>query len=73
MERNMWVKATGCESNTCVEVMAHEHTDRCDSGKCVEVFASDPTIGMVYVNKNTFTVNEWRVFVDGVRAGEFDV
>lgn len=45
----------------------------CDSGNCVEVFASEPNIGMVYIRENSFTAEEWRVFVAAVKAGEFDV
>lgn len=37
----------------------------------MEVFATEPTIGMVHVNKNSFTYEEWREFVKGVKAGEF--
>ena len=66
METNKWIKSSECESNTCVEVM------KCDSGKCVEVLHRAAT-DMVYVNKLSFTTDEWRVFVAGVKAGEFDV
>lgn len=56
-----WIKAAGCDAGTCVEVA---HTD----------------LGLVYVrdSKNlkqeplVFTAQEWQVFLDGVRDGQFD-
>jgi hypothetical protein len=70
MKTNTWITSSACETGDCVEVMA------CDTGACVEVFASTGNGdggGMVYVKKNSFTYGEWRAFVKGVRAGEFDV
>lgn len=58
-----WQRATRCSgvNTTCVEVATA--TDG------VAVRDSKDPAGPVL----RFTVEEWRVFVDGVRAGEFDV
>lgn len=48
----------------------------CANGECVEVAAQDGTI--LVRNPGTpgsvvrFTTDEWRVFTDGVRSGEYD-
>lgn len=49
-------------------------SSRCDAGACVEVSVGDP----ILVRNSTepdqivrFTKEEWRVFVAGVRMGEF--
>lgn len=61
---------------------AYLRASRCSSGGCVEVAiagAGDQATIDVRDGKQsggavlTFTALEWRVFVAGVRAGEFDV
>jgi Domain of unknown function (DUF397) len=49
----------------------------CDSGACVEVAAIDEVIAVRDAKAPNgtvlqFTRPEWRAFVDGVRAGDFD-
>lgn len=59
-----WTKSTFCESGTCVEVLV-------------------PVIGDVLLRRSrdrlsgntilTFTKDEWDAFIQGVKAGEFDL
>jgi hypothetical protein len=53
-------------------------SSRCNSGGCVEVAIDDTTVRVR--NSTTpaapgtaFTADEWRVFVEGVKAGDFDL
>lgn len=80
----MFRKAEGCGDGTCVEVdldaVLFVRADGCDSGTCVEIGAC-ACGGEVLVrdSKNPtgpvlgFTRDEWKVFVTGVKNGEFDV
>lgn len=63
MQTNKWTKSSRCSADSpqCVEV---RHTD----GNYVEVRNSG-TNSVV----NTFSVDEWNTFLDGVRAGDFDI
>jgi hypothetical protein len=67
-----WTKARGCESAHCLEV-------GCGDGACVEV--GSPGEGAVSLrgtgplsNSDVITVTseEFRVFVTGAKAGDFD-
>lgn len=72
-----WLRSSHCGGGECVEVGWHRAP--CDAGTCVEV----NTVGVqdtVLVRSSTdphtvvsFTRDEWRVFIDGVKGGEFDV
>lgn len=65
MERSEFASATWRKSNLS------------NDGNCVEVAYVPDQVG-VRDTKNrdgdmlTFSTNSWRVFLDGVRAGEFD-
>ncbi|MCT2282359.1 DUF397 domain-containing protein [Micromonospora chalcea] len=62
MEPNVWRKSSRSGSNgQCTEVK--------DTGVDVLVRDSKNPSGSVLA----FTRDEWRAFVDGVRAGEFDI
>lgn len=72
-----WVKSSRSMSTNCVEV-AFAKSSQSAATSCVEVAAcschvrvrdsKDPT-GPVL----TFTRDEWAAFIDGARAGEFDL
>jgi hypothetical protein len=78
----MYRKSSLCrfDSPQCVEVDIPFHTaSACTLGGCVEVGASTKA-HVVLVRNSTrpdevasFTADEWRVFVAGVKAGEFDL
>lgn len=55
-----WRRASGCDSNTCVEVAYADDVLVRDS--------KDPD-GPVL----RFTPDEWTAFTEGVRGGEFDL
>ena len=55
---NAWRKSSQCTASNCVEVMADGQT----------VLVRDSKSGQVL----GYAVDEWRAFVDGVKAGEFD-
>lgn len=61
MRKNEWVKSSRCSVRDCVEV---QH---------------DPTGNGVFVRSSrthrtvTFDAAEWRMFIEGVKNGEFDV
>jgi hypothetical protein len=70
-----WRKSSFCDTGSCVE---WQRSSRCDAGNCVEVHVPVPGNVLVQDSKNpgvilTFTDEEWRDFVAGVKAGEFDV
>jgi len=54
-----WKRSSRCESNGCVEVMLDP----------AQVWVSGTDEWQIL----KFTADEWRVFVAGVKAGEFDV
>lgn len=54
-----WKKSSFCADASCVEVM------KTDAGVWVQNPEGGSMIG--------FTFEEWRAFVQGVKAGEFDV
>lgn len=63
MEPNKWTKSSRCaaDSPQCVEV---RHTD----GNYVEARQSGkPEVVL------TYSVDEWTTFIEGVKAGDFDV
>ncbi|GAA1820097.1 DUF397 domain-containing protein [Planosporangium flavigriseum] len=62
MERNVWLKSSRSGSNgQCTEVR--------DRGDAIDVRDSkNPTGPML-----TFTPADWAAFVEGVKAGEFDL
>ena len=51
----------------------------CDNGECVEVAVADDDSTIVRDGKDpdgprlTFSVDEWTAFLQGAKAGEFDV
>jgi hypothetical protein len=62
VERNVWFKSSRSGNNgQCTEVR--------DRGDAIDVRDSKNPIGPVL----TFTPAEWAAFVEGVRAGEFDL
>lgn len=56
-----WRKARACGSGSCVEVMTH-------NGDVLVRSSREPAGGHL-----TFTADEWRVFIDGAKNGEFDI
>lgn len=54
-----WVRSTRCGSNACVEVSFDRR----------RVYVRDN----MHIGHLTYTHAEWRAFLEGVRAGEFDV
>jgi len=50
---------------------------RCDTANCVEASLGDTSVAIRNSDKpdqyNVFTIAEWRTFIEGVKAGEFDV
>jgi len=59
-----WRKSKSCPNNaTCVEVFVSPKT-----GLVGVRDGSEPEAGALW-----FTPAEWRAFIDGVKAGEFDV
>lgn len=62
--------------------MEFRRPKKCDTSACVEVAIAPPGINAVAVRNPqpwnghrtvTFTKDEWRLFVDAVKACEFDV
>ena len=74
---SMWFKSTKCDTNACVEV-AFAKSSFCDTGACAEV-SMDPGTGEVTFRSSEsgqdvmFTAAEWDAFINGAKAGEFDV
>lgn len=58
-----WIKSTSCEASGCVEV--------------APVGTINPTVGVrnshVPGEVVWFTIPEWAAFLEGVKAGEFDL
>ena len=74
-----WIKSSKCYQNECVEVSFHR-SSKCLDGNCVEVATVgdvEPTVGV----RNSripgevvwFDTSEWRTFLEGVKAGDFDL
>lgn len=65
---NGWVTAR-CDTGSCVQA-------RCESGNCVEAEASGGLVILRSTNdvnvELSITREEWNVFVDSVKAGDFD-
>lgn len=77
MTAGNWVKSTCCEANACLEVT---FTKASFSGNeaCVEYHAHNDAVH-VRDSKDpdgpflTFTPQEWNAFIQGAKAGEFDL
>ena len=71
-----WRKSSYSTINGCVEVAWRKATASGHTG-CVEVAVDGPAV-LVRNSRDpdgarlTFTLHEWAVFVEGVKAGEFD-
>lgn len=70
-----WTRSSYCDSNTCVE---WRRADACSAdADCVEIAHTDDSI-QLRDSKDpdgpvlTFTADEWRAFLAGAKAGEFD-
>lgn len=67
-----WRRA--CDSNGCVEVA---YVAACDTGACVEVLNDGDRVlvrsSLKPEGVADITRDEWVVFLDGVKRGEFDV
>lgn len=61
--QNNWTRSSTCSSGTCVEVR------RLPDIQEVAIRNSKPGWSSALV----FSEEEWRVFVEGVKRGEFDV
>jgi hypothetical protein len=59
-DKDGWRKASSCASGECVEVAKQD-------GAILMRDSKDPSAGTL-----TYTVDEFRAFVQGIRAGEFD-
>jgi hypothetical protein len=55
---NLWKKSSKCGTNACVEAKITKHV----------VVLKDDTGSMVI-----YSHDEWQAFIDGVKAGEFDL
>ena len=78
-------KSSFCESAHCVEVAFASSTQCADAcvnvATCVEVGKPDDTCDMIHVRDSkdptgpvlNFTRDEWKAFLLGAKAGEFDV
>lgn len=58
--RGMWHRSSFCDTTTCVEVQLGDQILIRDS--------KDPRSPML-----SYSRDEWRAFIEGVRAGEFDL
>lgn len=74
-----WVKSSRCNGTSdCVEVSWRRST-KCDAGTCVEVniIGVQDTVLVrsttAPTNSISFTADEWRAFIAGVKDGEFDL
>lgn len=74
----MFRTASKCESANCVEVDTEFRPAlACESNQCVEVLTGEYSVA-IRNNKHpeqvvVFDHDEWRVFLAGAKAGEFDV
>jgi hypothetical protein len=71
-------RSSKCEAGGCVEV-GFQRSTKCESGQCVEVDRLDIQDIRVRDGKDpdspilSFTKEEWEAFIQGVKAGEFDL
>lgn len=72
-------RASGCESNTCVEVGFKKATFSGDANGCVEVNCRHEYDQILVRDSKdqtgpvlAFNREEWTAFIRGVNAGEFD-
>jgi len=78
MIQDQWFKSSFTDTNQCVEIQWTKSTFSGPNGSCVE-YRKDG--GEIYVrdSKNptgpvlAFTEAEWAAFVNGAKAGEFDL
>lgn len=64
-----------CEGASCAEV-GFEKSSFCDAGVCAEVHRGDTVLMRNNQNPDVvveFDHDEWKAFVAGVKAGEFDL
>lgn len=64
-----------CEASGCVEV-GFTKSSFCGPGECVEVERGEQVVVRNSTNPDvqvTFTADEWRVFLQGVKNNEFDI
>lgn len=74
-----WLRSSACHtSSCCVEVAFHKSSFSAANGGCVEVAAHCDEV-WVRDSKDPggpvlrFTPAEWRAFLEGIGAGEFDL
>jgi hypothetical protein len=71
-----YVKSSFCGGGECLEVGKFTKSSACDSASCLEVGHFD---GVTVRNSKepdihvVFTTEEWRLFLLGAKAGEFDI
>lgn len=63
-----WTKSSKCDAGSCVEVLLDDET----SNESL-VFIRNSNSPMTRSPAQFFTVEEWRAFIAGAKAGEFDV
>lgn len=64
-----------CEASGCVEV-GFTRSSFCEASACVEVERGDQVIVRNSTQPDvqvTFTAEEWRIFLQGVKADEFNI
>ena len=76
IEVGQFTESSACGGGECLEVGRFTKSSACDSSACVEVGHFD---GVAVRNSKepdtyvVFTTEEWRLFLLGAKAGEFDV
>jgi hypothetical protein len=74
----MWKKSSfSGQAGTCVEVDLFKKSTHSVAGDCVEVAGGD-TIRVRHSQRPdaeviAYSPDEWQAFIDGVKAGEFDL
>jgi predicted secreted Zn-dependent protease len=63
MKEDEWVRSSECDAGSCVEVLVDDNL----------IFVRSSEAGQLGPAAQFFTVLEWRAFIAGVKAGEFDV